>query len=59
MNMIVDLLANIYLIKDSNRYSIKKCEICSKLTMKTAERRHKLVSFHLLQMRIQKPAKRL
>ena len=32
--------ANIYLFKFSNRDTRKKCEVCSKLTIKTPERRH-------------------
>ena len=32
--------ANIYLFKVNNRNSRKKCGICSKLTIKTPERRH-------------------
>ena len=32
--------ANIYLLKVNNRNTRKRCEICSKLTMKTPERRH-------------------
>ena len=32
--------ANIYLFKVSNRNTRKKCEICSKLTIKTPEQRH-------------------
>ena len=32
-------LANIYLLKINNRNIRKKCEICSKLTIKTPERR--------------------
>ena len=31
---------NIYLFKVNNRDSRKRCEICSKLTIKTPERRH-------------------
>ena len=31
--------ANIYLFKVSNRNTRKRCEICSKLTVKTPERR--------------------
>ena len=31
--------ANIYLFKVNNRNTRKKCEICSKLTIKTPERR--------------------
>ena len=33
-------LANNYLLKLNNRNTRKKCEICSKLTIKTPERRH-------------------
>ena len=46
--------ANIYLFKVNNRNTIKKCEICSKLTIKTPERRHwcrsgvLIVNFELL-----------
>ena len=32
--------ANIYLLKGNNRNTRKRCEICSKLTIKTQERRH-------------------
>ena len=31
---------NIYLFKVNNRNTRKRCEICSKLTIKTPERRH-------------------
>ena len=34
------LAANIYLFKVNNRDTRKRCEICSKLTIKTPERRH-------------------
>ena len=34
---------NIYLFKVDKRNSIKNCEICSKFTIKTPERRHCLV----------------
>ena len=34
------LPANIYLFKVNNRNTRKRCKICSKLTIKTAERRH-------------------
>ena len=34
------LLANIYLFKINNSNTIKKCEICSELTVKTPEQRH-------------------
>ena len=33
------LPANIYLLKVNNRNTRKRCEICSKLTIKTPERR--------------------
>ena len=33
--------ANIYLFKVNNRNTIKRCEICSKLTTKIPERRHR------------------
>ena len=33
-------LANIYLFNVNNRNTRKRCEICSKLTTKTPERRH-------------------
>ena len=32
--------ANIYLFKVNNRSDRKRCKICSKLTIKTPERRH-------------------
>ena len=32
--------ANIYFLKVNNRNTRKKCEICSKLRIKTTERRH-------------------
>ena len=32
--------ANIYLLKVNNKNTRKRCEICSKLTIKTPERRH-------------------
>ena len=32
--------ANIYLFKVNNRNTRKRCEICSKLTIKTPEQRH-------------------
>ena len=32
--------ANVYLFKVNNKNTRKMCEICSKLTIKTAERRH-------------------
>ena len=37
--------ANIYLFKDKNRSTRKRCEICLKLTIKTLERRHWKTSF--------------
>ena len=33
--------ASIYLLKVNNRNTIKRCEICSKLTTKIPERRHR------------------
>ena len=36
--------AGIYLLKVNNRNTRTKCEICSKLTIKTPERRHWCVS---------------
>ena len=33
--------ANIYLFKVNNRNTRKRCDICSKLTIKTSERRHR------------------
>ena len=35
------ILANIYLLKVNNRNTRKRCEICSKLTIQTPERRQK------------------
>ena len=32
--------ANVYLFKVNNKNTRKMCEICSKLTIKTTERRH-------------------
>ena len=37
-NLFIDP-ANIYLVKVNNRNTRKRCEICSKLTIKTPERR--------------------
>ena len=37
-----------YMFKVSNRKTITRCEICSKLTMKTPERRHGVVLVSLL-----------
>ena len=42
------LHANIYLLKVNNRNSRKRREICSKLTIKTPERRHDVVLVFLL-----------
>ena len=36
----IKYLANIYLFKVNNRNNRKRCEICSKLTIKIPERRH-------------------
>ena len=35
--------ANVYLLKVNNRNTRKRCEICSKLTIKTLERRQFLL----------------
>ena len=40
--------AIIYLFKVNNRNGRKKCETCSELTIKTAERRHRRLVFLLL-----------
>ena len=43
--------AHIYLFKVNYRNTRKRCEICSKLTIKTPERRHLLLTlniFHIL-----------
>ena len=40
--------AIIYLLKVNNRNGRKKCETCSELTIKTAERRHRRLLFLLL-----------
>ena len=40
LNMFSDFPAGIYLLKVNNRNTRIKCEICSKLTIKTLERRH-------------------
>ena len=37
--------AGIYLLKVSNRNTRARCEICSKLTIKTPKRRHQIVYF--------------
>ena len=42
INHLGDLVpANIYLFKVNNRSTRKRCEICSKFTIKTPERRHR------------------
>ena len=41
----IALPAGIYLLKVNNRSTRTTCEICSKLTIKTPERRHKSLSF--------------
>ena len=42
----INFPANFYLIKVNNKNSKKRCEICSKLTIKTSERCYvKLISF--------------
>ena len=40
LNMFSDFPAGIYLLKVENRNTRTRCEICSKLTIKTPERRH-------------------
>ena len=40
--------SNIYLFQVNNRNTSKKCKICSKLTLKTPERRHLFLLFPLL-----------
>ena len=40
MNMFSDFTASIYLLKVGNRNTRTRCKICSKLTIKTSERRH-------------------
>ena len=37
MLMLKDIPANIYLFKGNNRITRKRCQICSKLTLKTPE----------------------
>ena len=37
---LTQLSASIYLLKVNNRNTVTRCAICSKLTIKTAERRH-------------------
>ena len=36
----LQFLGDIYLLKVNNRHTRKRCEICSKLTIKILERRH-------------------
>ena len=42
VHLVMTYLAGIYLLKVKNRNTTTKCEICSKLTMKTPERRQRL-----------------
>ena len=48
--------ANIYLFKVNNRKTRKRCEICSKLTIKTTERRHLFLVFSQLTFTYSKSA---
>ena len=41
LNVFESFSAMIYLFKVNNRNTIKKCEICSKFTIKTSDRRHR------------------
>ena len=41
LKLCVTFPANIYLFKVNNRNTRKRCEICSKLTMKISERRYR------------------
>ena len=38
--LVIAILAGSYLLKVNNRNTSKRCEIFSKLTIKTSERRH-------------------
>ena len=40
LNVLESLSAMIYLFKVNNRDTIKRCEICSKFTIKTSDRHH-------------------
>ena len=42
--MSIEILANLYLLKVDNRNIRKRCEICSKLTTKAPEWRHRMTS---------------
>ena len=42
--------ANIYLFKVNDRSTRKRCEICSKLTIKTQERRHCPANIYLFKV---------
>ena len=48
----IENLANIYLFKVNQRNTSKRCETCSKLTIKTPERRHVTLVFLLLTLNI-------
>ena len=49
----MEISANIYLFKVNDRNTIKKCEICSKLTIKKTEwRQWRLLVFLLLTLKI-------
>ena len=45
LQTMLDFPANIYLFKVNNRNTRKRCEICSKLTIKTPERSESIVNF--------------
>ena len=53
--------AGIYLLKVNNRNTITKCEICSKLTIKTPERRQmrRLYNCHIIKANKKKVRVRL
>ena len=39
-DLVENITTNIYLFKINNKNTRKRCETCSKLTIKTPERRH-------------------
>ena len=41
ISLLVDFPAEIYLLKFNNKNTRTRCEICSKLTIKIPERRHR------------------
>ena len=48
----INYSANSCFLKVNNRNTRKRCEICSKLTIKTPERRHDVVNIKLIQVNI-------